>query len=79
MTAADVEIVPEGAILTQDGKELKVENLSHPDYMLSVVSLYPAPLELDRQIEGLKRIELRIPAWAIEGEKTQIKFRLSGE
>ncbi|WP_372949770.1 heparinase II/III family protein [Mariniphaga sp.] len=79
LTTADVEIVDGGAILKQDGKTLKLENLSHPDLMVSVVSLYPAPLELDRQIEGLKRLEIRIPAWTVEGEKTNIKVRLSGE
>ena len=79
MTTADVELVPGGAILTQDGKELQLENLSHPDLDISVVSLYPAPLELDRQIENLKRLEIRIPAWTIEGGKTKIKVRLSGE
>jgi len=78
MTTADVELTAGGAVLKQDGKTLKVENLSHPELMLSVVSLYPAPLELDRQIEGLKRIELRIPAWTVEDEKTTIQFRLSG-
>jgi hypothetical protein len=36
-------------------------------------------LELDRQIEGLKRIEIRIPAWTIENGKTTLKVRLSGE
>lgn len=79
MTTADVELVPGGAILTQDGKELELENLSHPDLDISIVSLYPAPLELDRQIEGLKRLEIQIPAWTIEGSKTKIKVRLSGE
>lgn len=79
MTTADVELVPGGAVLTQDGKELQLENLSHPDLDISVISLYPAPLELDRQIEGLKRLEIRIPAWTIEGGKTKIKVRLSGE
>jgi hypothetical protein len=79
MTTADVELVPGGAVLTQDGKELQLENLSHPDLDISIVSLYPAPLELDRQIENLKRIEIRIPAWTIEGGKTKIKVRLSGE
>jgi len=78
MTTADVKLVKGGAVLRQDGKELKLENLSHPELELSVISLYPAPMELDRQIEGLKRIELRIPAWTIEG-KTKVKMRLSGE
>ncbi|MCK5470334.1 MAG: heparinase II/III family protein, partial [Cyclobacteriaceae bacterium] len=79
MTVSDVEIVKGGAILTQDGKTLKLENLSHPELMISVVSLYPAPLELDKHIEGLKRIEIRIPAWTIEEDKTKIKVRISGE
>jgi hypothetical protein len=78
MTTADVEIVKGGAILKQDGRTLKLENLSHPELQLSVVSLYPAPLKLDRQMEGLKRIEIRIPAWTIQGGKTNIKVRLSG-
>jgi len=77
MTTADVEIVKGGAILKQDGKMLKLENLSHTDLTVSIVSLYPAPLKLDRQIEGLKRIELRIPAWTFEGEKGEIRVRLS--
>lgn len=79
MTTADVEIVEGGAILSQDGKTLKLENLTHPELDISIVSLYPAPLKLDRQIEGLKRIEIRIPAWIIESGKTKIKIRLSGE
>lgn len=77
MTTADVELVKEGAILRQDNKSLKIENLSHPGLSMSVVSLYPAPLKLDRQIKGLKRIELRIPAWTIENKKTRIEVRLS--
>lgn len=79
MTAADVEITKGGAILKQDGKQLKVENLSHPDLTLSVISLDPPPLELDRRIEGLKRLELRIPAYLIEGGKGTIRMRLGGE
>ena len=79
MTTADVEITKEGALLKQDGKTLKLENLSHPDITVSVVSLDPAPLKLDRQIEGLKRIELRVPAWTIENGRTNIRVRLSGE
>lgn len=78
LTTADIEIVKGGAVLKQGGKTLKLENLSHPQLQLSVVSLYPAPLELDRQIEGLKRIEIRIPAWTLEKGKTTLKVQLSG-
>lgn len=79
MTTADVEIVEGGVILRQNGKELKLENLSHPEITVSVISLDPPPLQLDRQIKGLKRIELRIPAWTVKDGKCHIKVRLSGE
>ncbi|WP_339704579.1 heparinase II/III family protein [uncultured Kriegella sp.] len=79
LTVADVELVKGGAILRQDGKQLKLENLSHPEISASVVSLDPAPLELDRQIENLKRIELRIPAYIMNDRKTTIRVRLSGD
>ncbi len=79
MTTADVEIVDGGAILIKDGKKLKLENLSHPHFDVSVISLYPAPLKLDKQIEGLKRIEIRIPAWTVEDGNCKIKVRLSAE
>ena len=76
MTQADVSIVDGGAVLTQDGKKIMLENLSHPDIMVSVISLDPAPLELDRQIEGLKRLEIRIPAYLIEDNTDVIKVKL---
>ncbi len=79
MTLADVEITKNGAIFKQDGKTLHLQNLSHPEIMVSVVSLDPAPLELDRHILGLKRIEIRIPAWTVKGDNTSIKVRLTGE
>jgi hypothetical protein len=78
LTTADVEIVNGGAVLKQDGKALRLENLSHPDLMVSVVSLYPAPLKLDRQIKGLKRLEIRVPAWILEGNSSTIRVRLAG-
>jgi hypothetical protein len=79
MTTADVEVVKGGAILKQDGKTLKLENLTRPELAISVVSLYPAPMELDRQIENLKRIEIRIPAWTLKNGKGTLKVRLLGE
>jgi hypothetical protein len=78
MTTADIKFAEDGATLSQDGKSLKIENLSHPDLGFSVVSLDPPPLELDRQIGNLKRIELYIPVWTFKGEELYIKMRLSG-
>jgi len=77
MTQADVEYTDYGLNLLQDGKKLKVENLSHPGLRFSIVSLDPAPLKLDRHVKGLKRVELRIPAWMIQDKKETIKVRLS--
>ncbi|MEC3879965.1 heparinase II/III domain-containing protein [Parapedobacter sp. 10938] len=79
MTTADVVIQPDGALLTKDGKSLRIENLSHPGLRFSVVSLDPAPLALDRQIKGLKRIELRIPRWTMKHASETIRIRLVGE
>jgi hypothetical protein len=41
--------------------------------------LDPAPLALDIPIENLKRLELRVPAWVINGGKTKLQVRLSGD
>jgi Heparinase II/III-like protein len=78
MTTADVELVKGGAIFKQEGKMLKIENLSHPNVGFSVVSLDPAPLEFDRQIPGLKRIELRFPAYLLKEGVHKIAVRLLG-
>ena len=79
MTQADVEIIDGGAILRQDGQSLKIENFSHPGLTMSVISLNPPPLYLDCKKEGLKRLEIRIPAWTVEDEKLSIRVRLSGD
>jgi hypothetical protein len=79
ITQAEVEIIDDGAILKQDGKSLKLINYSHPDISLNVVSLDPPPHKLDKQIDGLKRVELRIPV-ELNDKNTgiAIKMRLQG-
>ncbi|MCX6865616.1 MAG: hypothetical protein NTV46_05245, partial [Verrucomicrobia bacterium] len=79
MTQADVEIVKGGAVLRQNGQTLKLENLSHPEIMVSVISLNPPPLIYDKIIENLKRIEIRIPAWTVENGTMNLKVSLVGE
>ncbi len=78
MTTANIELAKGGAILHQDGKRLKMENLSHPDMSVSVIALDPPPLELDRTIEGLKRLEFRYPAHVFTDGGSTIRVRLSG-
>lgn len=79
LTTAVVEIIPGGAILKQDGKQLRIQNLSHPTLTFSVISLNPAPHKFDRSIDNLKRLELHIPAWYIKKEMETITIRLTGE
>ncbi len=79
MTTADIKLTEGGATLIQDGKELLIKNLSHPDLTFSIISLDPAPLALDRQIDNLKRIELRIPAYMLKEGKGEISILLTGK
>ncbi len=79
MTTADVELIAGGVTLHQDGKKLQVRQVSHPGLTFSVISLDPPPLELDRKITGLKRLELRLPNYLFEGGKGKIEVLLSGE
>jgi hypothetical protein len=79
MTTADVEIVKGGAILSQDGKQLKLDNLANPELQISVVQLDPPPFYLDRKIAGLKRLEIRQPAYLLKSGEGTFKIRLSGK
>jgi hypothetical protein len=79
MTQAEVQPTKTGAILKQDGKTLKLEILSNLGLSVSIISLDPPPLALDRIIENLKRIEIRIPVWMVENGQMNLKVRLSGE
>ncbi len=79
MTQAEVQPTKTGAVLKQDGKKLNLEILSHPGLSVSVIALDPPPLPIDKTIENLKRIEIRIPAWTVENGKMNLKVRLSGE
>lgn len=79
MTTAEVEPMKGGAVLKQDGKNLRLRINSHPDILPTVVSLSPPPLELDRNIPGLKRIELRIPAYLFPDRQGNIRVLLTGE
>lgn len=78
MTTATVEVTSNGAILSQSGKKLLIENMTQASSQIKIVSLDPPPLELDRRIKGLKRIEINIPTnLAVEG-KINFKIKLKG-
>jgi hypothetical protein len=77
MTTAEVEPVEGGAVLRQDGQVLNLEILSDPQLNVSVVSLDPPPLELDRQIKGLNRLEVEIPVLSAVDGTIDLEIRLS--
>lgn len=78
MTTANVKITEGGAILSQKGKKLKLENLSHPEIPFKVVSLNPPPHKLDIKMKNLQRIELKITPKYWPAGKAKIKIRLAG-
>lgn len=68
LTQAEVLTQPEGALLRQAGKELSLNITSPLDAHISIISLDPPPLGYDKRMEGLKRIEIAVPAYlASEG------------
>lgn len=77
MTQAEVIPTEDGAILKQAGKELNLKISSPYGVSVSTISMDPPPLKLDKKIENLKRIEIRIPAYIFEGGKGTIKVRLT--
>jgi hypothetical protein len=66
MTKAEVQTTEYGALLTQDNKELKLKINEPSGMQFSVVSVDPPPLPYDKEMEGLKRLELQIPAYIFE-------------
>ncbi len=79
MTTAEVEIIKGGAVLRQDGKHLTMKILSDPELSVSLISLDPPPLKLDRRIHGLKRLEIRMPAYLLAEGRGKIAVLLTGE
>jgi hypothetical protein len=80
ITQAAVTVNQNGAILKQDGQELKLLNLSHPDLDFKVISLDPPPHRLDKQIDQLKRVELVVaPENGFQDKAFAIRVRLEGK
>jgi len=77
MTTADVIPTQNGAVLKQDGKELNLQILSPANVQVSTIMMDPPPLKLDKKIDNLKRVEVRVPAYFFQGKKGVIKVRLS--
>lgn len=80
MTRAEVQTVKNGALLMQDNQKLKLTILEPSDLQVSVVSMDTPPLYYDKKIPGLKRLEIRIPAYMLDKEEeNRIKVKLKME
>jgi hypothetical protein len=77
MTTADVIPIKNGAILKQDGQTLHLSIVSPDNLNVSIISLDPPPLEIDKSIDNLKRIEINVPSYLIKNSLAIIKVRLS--
>ncbi|MCC5931665.1 MAG: heparinase II/III family protein [Cyclobacteriaceae bacterium] len=78
MTLADVQLTNKGAVLTHEGKELLLEIEAPEAIAFSVISLDPPPMQIDKTIENLKRIEINIPAWTATSNELKIRVRFTG-
>ena len=76
MTTADVIPEKSGALLMQNGEKLKLTILSPSNVHVSIISLDPPPLRLDKRIENLKRVEIRCPAYIFPHGKGLIQVRM---
>jgi hypothetical protein len=79
MTQAEVQPTKNGAILMQEGEELELSILEPEGLSISIISLDPPPMKIDKTMENLKRIEIRVPAWVFDGSEGKIIVRLSGK
>lgn len=77
MTTAEVIPTADGATLKQDGKQLNLKILSPGNIRVSIISMDPPPMKLDKMIPGLKRVEVRVPAYVFSEGKGTIKIRLT--
>ena len=77
MTTAEVVPVANGAVLNQDGKQLNLSILSPAGLNVSILSLDPPPLEIDKTIPGLKRVEIRVLAYLFKDDQGKIQVRIS--
>jgi len=78
ITQADIEITGQTALLRQSGKEFQIRLLSPAGATFTTVTLDPPPLTYDKKINGLKRLEIRIPSDSFANGMGLIKVEAKG-
>jgi len=79
ITQAEVIIKKKGLILQQEGKELYLEIDVEVPYKVNVVEVSPPPLSYDKDIPGLKRIEIQLERGAFTGDSGVIVVELTND
>ncbi len=79
MTQAEVIIKKKGVILQQEGRELYLEIDVEVPYKVNVVEVSPPPLSYDKDIPGLKRIEIQLERGAFTGDSGVIIVELTND
>ena len=77
MTQAEIKIKKDHLILKQDGKELILQPETGGSLELKIVSMSPPPLPYDKNIQDLKRIEIRLGRNSFKGESGRLTVDLS--
>ncbi|MCK4748612.1 MAG: heparinase II/III family protein, partial [Bacteroidales bacterium] len=77
ITRADVQIDDGVIVLREEEKKLEVHVPGDTPYRANVVSLSPPPLTYDKDIPGLKRIEIHFSREAFPGDRGQIMVYLT--
>jgi len=68
ITRADIQIEKDELILRQDEKQLILKPVLEVPYEVRVVELSPPPMSYDKDIPGLKRIELHVNRDSFSGD-----------
>lgn len=78
ITRADVAVTDTGATLTQDGQQLVLEVNQPATFEVEVIPLSPPPLPYDKDLPGLKRIEVHVAPASLEKAPLEIELRGGG-
>jgi hypothetical protein len=79
ITLAEVKIKKDGVVLQQEGKKLYLDIEVDIPYKVMVRDLSPPPLTYDKDIPGLKRIEIRLEREAFTGNSGSIVVELTND
>ncbi|HLP74199.1 MAG TPA: heparinase II/III family protein [Bacteroidales bacterium] len=77
MTTAEVIPTAGGAILKQDGKQLNLQISDPQNSGVSIIRMDMPDYKLDKKIAGLKKVEIRVPAYAYANGRGTIRVRLT--